>query len=242
MSEPRFRSSHPVAALLLAAAAASAAGPAFADARPAPAEPDPERILRSAAERHERIEGFCAAFSQERVVPLLDQTTRSRGTLCQKHPAFFLMEFDEPEGDRVVADGEHLWLYYPSANPGQVIRAPLGGPGGRTFDFHREFLDDPAARFEVSWERRDTVTGRATHVIELVPREPAGYERARIWVEADRGFIRKVEIEEENGSLRTVVLSDIRVDPGLDPSRFEFTPPPGVDVIERQRPGPVPGR
>ncbi len=208
-------------------------------AAPAPAaaqERDPIEVLERAAERYESIESFCAAFIQERIVPLLDQTTRSSGTLCQMHPAYFLMEFDDPEGDRVVADGEHLWMYYPSVNPGQVIRTRMGGPGGATFDFHGEFLEDPAGRFEARYTGQDRVTGRVTHVLALRPREPSGYVEARIWVEEERGLIRKVEIEEENESLRRVTLSDIRVDPGLEPSRFEFTPPPDARIIDRQMP------
>ena len=35
------------------------------------------------------------------------------------------MDFHEPEGDLIVADGSHLWLYYPSTHPGQVIRSEI---------------------------------------------------------------------------------------------------------------------
>ncbi|MFP3948507.1 MAG: LolA family protein, partial [Longimicrobiales bacterium] len=59
-----------------------------------------------------------------------------------------------------------------------------------------------------------------------------------VWLEADRGLIRKVEIVEENESLRRVVLSDIRVEPGLDASRFSFDPPPDAQVLDRDLPSP----
>lgn len=218
-----------VVAMLLAAAGAAGAQ----DADPAP-------LLERAAATYAGIDGFCAEFEQERIVPLLNQTTRSRGTLCQLDPGYFLMDFSDPEGDRVVADGEHLWLYFPSTDPGQAVRTTLGG-GGRTFDFHREFLRNPAERFEAEHLGADTVTGRPTEVVELRPLDDPSYVRATVWLEVDRGLIRQVEIEEENRSLRRVVLSDIRTDPGLEPSRFAFTPPPGVEVIRRDA-GPAPGR
>lgn len=222
-----------VVAAGLSLAVLAGASPSAAEAQ----SPDPFRVLEDAAERYESVRGFCATFSQERIVPLLDRTTRSRGTLCQRDPAYLLMDFDDPEGDRVVADGEHLWMYYPSANPGQVIRTRLGGAGDRTFDFQREFLEDPEQRFEARYRGRDTVTGRDTHVLTLRPKEAGqGYVEARVWLEAERGLVRKVEIEEENESLRRIVLSDIRVNPGLDPSRFEFEPPPDVHIIDRATP------
>lgn len=189
--------------------------------------------LERAAERYASLEGFCAHFEQERVVPLLSQTTVSRGELCQMPPGNFRMDFSEPEGDLVVADGEHVWSYYPSMDPGQVLRARLGTDGGRTFDFHREFLADPAERFRATHEGQDTVTGRRTDVLTLRPRTSAAYVRARVWVEVGRGLIRKVEIEEENEAIRRVVLSKIRVNPELDPAAFSFEPPPGVQVIRR---------
>ncbi|MDX1568071.1 MAG: outer membrane lipoprotein carrier protein LolA [Longimicrobiales bacterium] len=202
---------------------------------PSPSEEDPSGLLERASERYEGLDAFCAEFEQERVVPLLNQTTRSAGTLCQKRPGYFLMDFSDPEGDRVVADGESLWIYYPSIDEAQVIRTRLGGAGG-TFDFHAEFLEDPTRRFDARYLGTETVTGRSTHVITLEPRDPVAYEEATVWLEVDRGLIRKVEIVEENESVRRVVLSDIRVEPGLDASRFSFEPPPGAQVLDRNLP------
>lgn len=198
---------------------------------------DPNPLLEQASQRYAGLEGFCAEFAQERVVPLLDRTTRSRGTLCQMRPGFFLMEFSEPDGDRVVADGESLWIYYPSVDPEQVIRTRLGGAGG-TFDFHAEFLEDPTRRFDAEYVGREEVTGRSTHVIALRPLESVAYEEATVWLEVERGLIRKVEIVEENESLRRMTLSDIRVEPGLNPSRFAFEPPEDAQVLDRNLPSP----
>jgi len=200
-----------------------------------------DSILTRAGERYRRIHSFCAHFSQERIVPLLHQTTRSEGELCEMQPAYFAMDFTEPDGDRVVADGRYLWMYYPSMSPDQVMRTRLEGTSGGALDFQREFLEDAENRFRVTYQGRDSVTGRATHALELEPREDRGYRKARVWLEVDRGLIRKVEITEENGSVRRVVLSDIRLNPELEPSHFQFTPPPGTRILDRSGAG-VPGR
>ncbi|NIP59061.1 MAG: outer membrane lipoprotein-sorting protein [Gemmatimonadetes bacterium] len=192
-----------------------------------------DRLMARAGERYGALQGFCAEFTQERIVPLLDQRTISRGTLCQRQPGYFLMDFSDPEGDVVVADGEQLWTYFPSVDPGRVIRSELGGAGGRTFNFHDEFLSEPEARFDAGYEGTDTVTGRPTHVLSLRPRRDAGYVRARIWLGEESGLIRKVELVEENDSLRRITLSGIRLNPGLEPERFRFVPPTGIQVISR---------
>lgn len=189
-------------------------------------------VLRTAAERYEAIDALCAGFHQIRRVPLLDQVTESRGRLCHKDPNLFFMEFSEPEGDRVVADGDHLWIYYPSTDPKQVFQQPMEGRGGR-FDFHREFLADPGARYDPEYLRSETVDGHPTHLLRLLPRGPSSYVEARVWIDAGRHLIRKVVITEENESVREVTLSKLRVDPEIPPRAFRFTPPEGTIVIRR---------
>lgn len=189
-------------------------------------------LLREAGRSYEEIDAFCAGFRQEMVVPLLERVTRSRGILCQERPDRFSMRFTEPEGDVIVADGEYFWVYYPSADPGQVIRFTMASrPGG--MDFQREFLEDPGEKYELEYLGRDEVAGRSTHLIRARPRGPSTFVRARIWLDPARSLIRQVELALENGSVRTVTLGDFRMDPEPDPDRFTFTPPPGAQVIPR---------
>jgi outer membrane lipoprotein-sorting protein len=62
---------------------------------------------------------------------------------------------------------------------------------------------------------------------------PAGFKAARIWLDPDRSLIVQAQVEMENGSIRTVTLSDIVLNPPADPARFRFTPPDGAQVIRR---------
>ncbi len=100
-------------------------------------------LLEEAGARYRDMAGFCADFEQTLAVPLLRETTRSRGSLCQEKPNLFAMRFSDPQGDLLVADGEFFWVYYPSTDPRQVLQFDMEvQPGG--LDFHREFLEAPA--------------------------------------------------------------------------------------------------
>lgn len=189
-------------------------------------------LLEAAGARYRDVKGFCARFSQELEVPLLGETTESDGTLCQERPNLFSMRFAHPAGDVLVADGESFWVYYPSADPRQVLQFPMDvRPGG--VDFNREFLEDPGGKYRLRYEGEEVVGGRDADVITAVPREPAGFQEARIWLDSERSLIVKARITMENGSVRTVTLSDIQLDPPPDPDRFRFTPPAGAQVIRR---------
>lgn len=191
-------------------------------------------LLEEAGSRYLAIKGFCAAFEQELSVPLLGQTTRSEGTLCQERPNLFAMRFSDPSGDVLVADGEFFWVYYPSADPKQVLRFSMEiRPGG--VDFNREFLEDPGEKYDLKYLGEETVHGTATDVISALPKDPAGagFQEATIWLDTEKSLILKAKITMENGSVRTVTLSKIQLNPPPDPDRFRFTPPPGAQVIRR---------
>jgi outer membrane lipoprotein-sorting protein len=195
-------------------------------------EPVAAEIMDRASSRYGEIAGFCAEFSQSLEVPLLGSTTESKGELCQEKPNMFAMRFSQPNGDAVVADGEFFWVYYPSVDPGQILRFSMDAhPGG--MDFHEEFLSSPAEKYEIAYLGEENLNGHETHLISLRPREPAGFEEARIWLDSGRSLILQARIEMENESVRTISLSAIRLDPAPDPARFQFTPPPGAQVIRR---------
>ncbi len=197
-----------------------------------PASQDAMAILQGAAERHEGLDGFCAHFRQVVVNDILRETMRSQGELCQAHSDRFEMRFSDPDGDRVVADGQHIWIYLPSADPGQVFQGDLNGGSGQ-FDLHREFLSDPGERYRPTLEGQEQVDGRNTFVLALEPTGMSPFLRARIWVDAQDSMLRKLEITEDEGFVRTVELRNIRLNPEIAPERFHFDPPSGAQVIRR---------
>ncbi len=202
-------------------------------ATPASAQgPGPIPLLERASARYTEMATFCADFRQEVEVTILRRTVRSHGSLCQARPDRFDMRFGDPEGDRVVADGTHLWIYFPSTDPGQVFRTTLAGVDGR-FDLHREFLSDPGTRYAATSEGSAQVGGRETRIIRLEPRGSSPFTLARIWIDEGDFMIRKVEIHDESESVRTLELSGYRINPSLAADHFRFTPPPGVQVISR---------
>jgi outer membrane lipoprotein carrier protein len=189
-------------------------------------------LMEEAEARYREIPLFCATFDQSLEVPLMGETHVSKGEICQAQPDLFSMRWSDPAGDAVVADGESFWVYYPSADPRQVLQFSMEvRPGG--LDFHREFLEEPGRKYRLSYVGEESVTGRPAHVISARPREPAAFTEARLWLDRDRLLILQIRIGMENGSVRTLTLSDIDLDPPPDPGRFRFTPPPGAQVIRR---------
>lgn len=201
-------------------------------APPAQQNPSAQQILKRAEQVYAATRSMQADFVQDLRVPLLSSNQRSRGTLYLSRPDRFLMRFTDPAGDRIVADGRHFWMYYPSTDRKQVLRASIK-EGFHQADFQREFLADPSARYIATVTGSESVGGRRTHVLRLVPRRASSYKQVRLWVDAADFTVRRFEMTEENESVRRVELSNIRRNITLADNLFRFVPPQGTQIFDQ---------
>ena len=192
---------------------------------------DPDELLAEADRAYSGLASLRAAFVQRVDVPLLDRTTQGHGTWYQEGRDRFRMDFEDPPGDAFVADGTHLWLYQPSANPNQVLRCVLaeGRQTAGGMDVLGRILSEARSSYEVTSEGTAIVSGRSTHAIALRPIGPSEYRFVRVWIDEIDRLVRRFRIEEENETIRTVTLSDLEPNVPLEDSLFEFAPPPGVE-------------
>jgi outer membrane lipoprotein carrier protein len=220
-------------------AAAPTAPGAAAPATAAPATPEEKASqdraaeILSQAERTARgIRSLEADFTQTLHVPLLGSDQRSAGKLYQRKPDRFLMRFSDPDGDVIVADGRHFWLYYPSTDRTQVIRTSIA-EGGESVDLQQQFLSNPNQRFVATLAGDESVGGQATHVLTLVPRGASPYRILKVWIDKDDYLVRRFEMTEDNNSVRTVEMRNIRTNHALPDNLFTFTPPAGAQVFDQ---------
>jgi outer membrane lipoprotein carrier protein len=195
---------------------------------------DAAAIVGRSSRVYQSLSSLTADFVQVIDNPMID-SAESRGTLVQAGPAKLAMRFTEPSGEAVIIDGQHVWVYTPSTVPGQVLRlkAPSGGPV-YGYNLLAWFLDRPAERYEAKYVREDKVGGRAADVVELTPAVPdLPFDRAVLWLDRQDGLPRRLEITEKSGALRTLTLSNLRVNRRVPESTFRFEVPSGVRVVDQ---------
>lgn len=215
----------------LVAIAAWACLPAAAPAQVR--DSDAYRVLEEAAERFASVESLCARFEQVVEVTLIGLTNRGHGTLCEKHPNLFSMRFADPEGDVVLVDGTYVWTYYPSMDKRQVIRFTAGGAGAG-FNFFQAFLSEPETKYVAVHEGVEDIDGVVTERLGLLPRDSSSaFRSATVWVAVESRLLVRVRINDDNGSVRTLTLSDMRLNPELPEDHFTFHPPPGARIVTR---------
>ena len=194
---------------------------------------DGAAILKRASVAYSKVKSMRADFVQHRENPLLNSTTTSRGTLYQKSPDRFALKFTQPAGDMIIADGRYFWVYYPSVDRRQVLRANATESGAGAVDLQAQFIGDPVKRFKYTYEGSQKVGGRTVHALTLVPRSEAGYKSMKVWIDGMDSLVRRFQITESTGSVVEFQLSNLSVNPALGNDVFQFSPPAGAKVIDR---------
>lgn len=151
----------------------------------------------------------------------------SEGVFAMERPNRFRWSYDEPFEQEIVGDGEMLWVY--DVDLEQVTVRPLD----EVLGFGPALLLSGDHDTLVETFRIDTV---GDGWLTLTPRE-SDWEFQSIQLRFVNGMPSVIEVDSGMGQATQLSLSDLRHNHQIDPERFTFEPPTGVDVI-----GPGAGR
>jgi outer membrane lipoprotein carrier protein len=195
---------------------------------------DPWTSLDRASASFDTVRTLEADFVQVVDNPMLGDPDTTRGRLFQRRPSYFAMRFTEPKNDRIVADGQHLWLYTPSTTPGQVIRTAIPGTGTGP-NLIGQFVEHPRDRYAARYVRSDSsATDGAVDVIALTPRAAdLPYSQATVWIAKRDGLVRRIDLAETSGQHRTIVLKNLVVNGAIPAREFKFSPTSGLQVVDQ---------
>jgi len=193
---------------------------------------DAASVLGRAERAYHQLTTLTADFTQTIVNPMLGGPEETSGKLFLDPPDRFAMRWTDPDGERIVADGEWLWAYAPSSVPGQVIRQPIPELGPSSPQLMAQFVDRPLERYEASYLREEMVAGETTDVVLLLPRfEETPFRDAEIAVARSDGLLRRIKLTEVSGQKRTLVLSYLRTNRTIPEHELRFEVPDGTRIV-----------
>ena len=212
------------AAVLAGALTAGAAG----------AQTPGDAALDRAVAAYRNVQTVRATFGQSLANPVPGRASLATGELLVKRPGRISVRFTDPAGDRIVSDGEYVWIYLPSGAPGQVLRARADASEGTGMDVSTELLTAPRTKFDVGDGGAATVNARATRIVVLTPRTARNYSRARLWIDDKDGVVRQLELTENSGVVRTITFRTIQLNAKVPASAFKFDIPKGAKVYDSE--------
>jgi outer membrane lipoprotein carrier protein len=148
----------------------------------------------------------------------------SSGTLAFLRPGKFRWSYVKPYPQLIVGDGERVWVYDEDLKQvtvrkldlalGATPAALLAGDNAAMKSF---VLQEDGAKDGLEW-------------LVATPREKdSSFERIRMGFGA--GGLARMELTDAFGQRTELVFTALERNPSLAPGLFNFTPPPGADVI-----------
>lgn len=192
---------------------------------------DAALVLERAQAWYRQVNGLAAQFTQEIRNPMLGAPDTTWGKLFLEPPDRFAMRFQEPEGDRLVADGEWLWIYTPSSVPDQVIKQEIPTAGAATPNLFAQFVERPLDRYQAERVGTEILGEDTLDLLRLRPLEPLPFRVAVIGVSRRDGSLRKVWMREETGQARTLYFRNLEYPGTVNPSELTFRVPSGTKVV-----------
>lgn len=192
-----------------------------------------DQLLAKVQAYYDATRDFTAAFKQVYTRVALSKTSESSGTLMIKKPGMMRWEYEKPAKKLFVADGTKLYMYEPeeeqvvvdaafkTAELSSSIRFLWGE--GRLADAFDAKLGDPAKH-----------NAPGSNVLELTPKKDATYQRLVLILDPKTNHVTESILYETTGNTNRFRFESPKINTNLSAKVFEFTPPPGVEVVYRQ--------
>ncbi len=173
----------------------------------------------------EEIRTFEATFGQEVLDESMQSLDGGRGRVWIKRPGLFRWNYDPPDAQEIVGDGDLVWVY--DVELEQVTVRNQSEALGTT----PALLLAGGEDMEQNYTIIDIGTQGRFDWVNLIPLdEDSSFTEVRIGFEDNR--LRFMELLDTLGQRTRMSFVDLKENGPIDNQVFDFLPPVGVDVID----------
>lgn len=149
----------------------------------------------------------------------------SSGTFVLQRPGKFYWKTERPYPQLLVSDQQTIWLYDPDLE--QVTVRPVGDDLQQTPAL---LLSEDATKLAQRFTIKRTAEGAKGETFVLTPKDAKGLFQELSLVFA-AGQLQQFQLQDNLGQRTSFALHQAERNRAVDASLFNFTPPPGVDVL-----------
>jgi len=182
-----------------------------------------QEIIKQTQNKYESISDAKATFSQS-YKGSSGKSQSASGTIYIKKANKYRIETG---GQIIITDGTTSWTYSPKKK--QVIIDNYKEDGS-TFSPNK-FLFSYPENFYSDLDGEEKVGSADCYVLKLSPRSAGNIKSAKIWIDKTDYIIKKINVNTKEGS-NTYTLKNVDLDAGVAASKFSFSPPADVEVID----------
>jgi outer membrane lipoprotein carrier protein len=175
---------------------------------------------------------FSADFIQKSTIKAMNITDTATGKVYIKYPGMMRWEYEKPDRQIIITDGDKLWVFRPEDNQVMTGKAPTFFRDGKG----ASFLSDIRLirqKFDISLEPGPPEERDLFHHLILKPLEKTlDISEIRLMVSRQTFNVLQVMTLNFYGDETRIDLINFAFGVDMDDSLFSFTIPEGVDVIQ----------
>ena len=190
-------------------------------------------IVKSVKKRFSEVESYQANFII--TTTKLDSKNNQSGLVTYKSPSKIRIDFYIPYGQKVVSNGQTMWIYIPSMNV--VAEQDL------KFDNNSLFLTGTKSgltrlfrkfhyKFALKKQPNEQADGTLKYTLFLKQRESrSGFRTLKLWID-ENYFITQADGETSTGKSVKIQLTNIKTDIDIPNGKFQFDIPSKARIIK----------
>ncbi len=212
----------------------SPALPAFSETEPQKAAPPDagqdqvvDQILSNLEKRYQGS-GFSADFFQSSTLQAMQITDTAYGHALFKRPGMMRWEYQHPDKQQIITDGQTLWIYLPDDAQVTIGKFPTFFRDGKGAGFLSD-ITLIRKKFMVTMGESPSDN---TYLLKLWPREKnPDFNVIQLTVSKKSSDVIQIVTYNAYGDETRIELSKFDYTTEIDDALFQFKVPPGTDVI-----------
>jgi outer membrane lipoprotein carrier protein len=183
-------------------------------------------VVEKLQKKYESISSIEATFTQDVFTSSLNRSEVNEGRVLFKKPGKWKWLYNDPAKGVFTSNGSKVWLFEPDLN--QVIEKDVdASSAGITTDFLTG-VGNLSRDFDI----RLSEDRPGSWLLELTPRTELPNVK-KLFLEVDKAelLVVKTVVSDHLGNRASITFKDIKTNPLIKDSVFEFKPPKGSIVV-----------
>ncbi len=183
-------------------------------------------ILNEARRKLNAYDALLITFNFSASEAVFDMDDEMDGFMYAKEDKFYI----KSGPNHFLSDGTLAWTYLESVNEVHISRLE----DSETVITPTSLLEDFAETFNPLWIRKESENGHDVHIIDMVYIEPFSFQKYRIAVEENTGFLKYISAYDLQGNTYTYHITSTEINPEIPEGLFTFDPGkhPGIEVVD----------
>jgi outer membrane lipoprotein carrier protein len=188
--------------------------------------PSLDTVLREVEKRYTAAQ-FSAEFLQESTIRAMEITDFASGRIYVRYPGMMRWEYEKPERQAIITDGQKLWVYRPQDNQVLTGSAPVFFRDGKGASFLSD-IRVVRQKFTITLHPPE---GENLYELRMVPRENTlNISQVRLLITPRTYTIARIVTLNDYGDDTRIDIINTQFNVELNPTLFTFEIPPGADV------------